>query len=358
MKPAFVLAVSMVMLCLFLVDKFLAGVERKELVSEAASLHRQGAELLAEGQAQAAIGPLQRAATLVRSNRSYRVALANALLAVGRLTETETILRDLLESDSNDGAANLSMARLQARLDQRGEAEAYYHRAIYGTWPAGHHATEVRMELAEFLAKHGEQEQLLSELLLLQDEAKGKPAAQRRVADLFLIAGSPARARETYRSLLKHDPNDAYAYLGMAETELVVGDFGAAQTSLRRALRHSPGDPKIEQRLHLSSVLSMLDPTPRRLTSKEKYQRSVSLLGLANASLTTCLHESGDVEKIQPLLDKAEQQHPARRSVTNEMAESLLDLAAELWKARVEVCGTPDSANGDPLPILMHKIGE
>jgi tetratricopeptide (TPR) repeat protein len=358
MKPGFVISVAVLMLCLFFVDKFLAGVEHREFVREATSLYRQGEELLAKGRAVEAIGPLQRAVVLVRANRGYRLAFANALLAAGRFREAELNLRGLLESDSNDGPANLSMARLQARLEHRREAEAYYHRAIYGTWPGGDRAAEVRIELAEFLAQHGEEQQLLSELLLLQDESKGKPEAQRRIAHLFLMAGSPGRARETWRLLLKQDPDDADAYLEVAEAELVMGDFGAAQNNFRRALRRRPGDSTIEARLQLASTLYQLDPTPRRLTSREKYERSVRVLGLARSALAACVQNAGAGHEIQPLLLKAEQQEKVRRAVTNEMAEARLDLATELWQARLRICSAPDSSGNDPLPVLMHKISE
>jgi hypothetical protein len=156
MKPAFLLSVFAIMVGLLFMDRFLASIERRELIAEAASLYRQGQELMAKGQALESIGLFRRSVTMARENRAYRLALANALLAVGRLAEARSNLEYLLELDSNAGAANLAMARLQAQLGNNRETEAYYHRAIYGTWSTGHQTTDVRVELAGFLAKQGE----------------------------------------------------------------------------------------------------------------------------------------------------------------------------------------------------------
>jgi hypothetical protein len=70
------------------------------------------------------------------------------------------------------------------------------------------------------------------------------------------------------------------------------------------------------------------------------------------------VQNAGAGHEIQPLLLKAEQQEKVRRAVTNEMAEARLDLATELWQARLRICSAPDSSGNDPLPVLMHKISE
>src|SRR5262245_13642485 len=116
MKPGFIICLGVIMAGLFFIDKFLVGLERRELISEAGSLYGKGQQLLAGGQAGAAIGPLQRAYTLERDNRNYQLALARALFGAGRLKEAESQLRKLLDRDSNDAATNLTMARLQVRF--------------------------------------------------------------------------------------------------------------------------------------------------------------------------------------------------------------------------------------------------
>jgi tetratricopeptide (TPR) repeat protein len=357
MKPGFILSISVFMAGLFFIDKFLAALERRELISEARSLYGKGAQLLADDQPAAAIATLQRAYTLTRDNRDYELALARALRRAGRLNEAESHLRKLLDRDSNDAATNLTMARLQVQLGNNRQAEAYYHRALYGTWPAGDHAGEVRMELIDFLAEKGEKRQLLSELLLVRDLPKQNAETQKKVGRLFLLAGSPARSEDIYRSLLRQDRDDAGAYVELAEAELAAGDFQDAQASLHSALRRKPDDSGTLERLRLASELSALDPTPRRLTSKDKYERSARVLDLAKASLAECAQREHAEQKVQPLIANAQPRHKTRSPVTNESAESLLASAEELWQARIQVCGAQVSA-GDPLPLLMHKVAQ
>lgn len=356
MKPGFLLSVFGIMLGLLFIDKLLASIERRELITEAASLYRQGEELMAKGQAPAAIGLLRRSVTMARENRAYRLALANALLAVGRLDEARSDLEYLLELDSNAGSANLAMARLQAQLGNSRETEAYYHRAIYGTWPSAHQTIGIRVELAEFLAQKGEDRQLLSELLLLQGSSTDDRAVQLTIANLFLKAGSPTRAAQTYRSLLRRYPNDVEAYSGLAESELLSGEYGMAMSNLRRALHRSPGDSRLVERLELATNLSTLDPTPRRLTSREKYRRSLAVLELAKTAAAGCAKQPSAQPEIEPLLATATRPLNVRRSVTNELSESLLDAATALWEAKTRLCGVSDSSSRDPLPVLMHKI--
>jgi tetratricopeptide (TPR) repeat protein len=353
---SFILQLAAMMLALFLADGFLASLERRELRGEARSFYLRGERLLAQGKAREAVEPLQHSHALVRDNGTYQLALARAMLAAGRLNEAESNLRLLLESDSNDGEANLHMARLQVRFGKNREAEAYYHRAIYGTWPDGDHRSGVRLELARFLSRLGEQKRLLSELLLLQDESAADSAMRKKIASLFIVAGSPLRAADTYRSLLRENPDDPDVYLGLAEAELASGDYDSAQMSRHRALRRRPGEESIQKRLQLVSTLTGLDPTVRRLTSKEKFARSTRLLGLVKADLVQCAQAKHAGQTLQPLISEVERQQRSTRSVTNESAESLLDLTERLWQARLQACGTPASAAMDPLPLLMSKV--
>jgi predicted Zn-dependent protease len=357
MKPGFLLSVTAIMVALFFGNRFLASLEQREILGEAESLYKRGEQLLAGGKAAEATEPLHRAHALVRGNPRYQLALARALLAARRLREAELNLRELLERNSNDGAINLAMARLEVQAGNQREAEAFYHRAIYGTWPAGGHPSEVRMELAEFLARSGEEKQLLSEVLLLQGESGHGAEMQKKVARLFLTAGSPGRAADGYRSLLRENPGDVEAYLGLAEAEMMAGHFNAAQSNLRSALRRKPEDAAIQQRLEFAARLSALDPTLRRLPSKEKFNRSNEVLELAKEDLAACTHDGKTKQMIVPLLTMANRQQMVKRPMTNESAEALLALAEDLWRARIQVCGQPSSRN-EPLPLLMQKIAQ
>lgn len=345
------------MLGLFVLDQFLATVEHNELASEARSHYKSGQQLLAAGRPKDAVHELSRAYALDRSNRAYQLALAQAQTAAGDFAGAETNLRSLLDRDSNDGPTNLAMARLLARSAEPVEAEAYYHRALYGTWPAGTSPRGVRMELIDFLAKEGAHKELLPELLLLQDESRGQHDVDEKAARLFLAAGSPARAANVYRTIIHQQPDDVEAYKGLGQAELAQGDFNAAQRNFLAALRHAPGDKQIIELLHSTSLLSSLDPTPRRLASQEKFDRSIRILEMAENDLSACSQPQSHPD-IAALVTQADQlrTQKIKGPVANEMSESRLGLAEQLWDARTKDCAQQPPAPDDPLPLLMHKL--
>ncbi|MGJ5817740.1 tetratricopeptide repeat protein [Paludibaculum fermentans] len=357
MKPGFILSVLAIVLGLIVVDQFLARLERNEILSEAGAHYQEGVRLLSRGDAAGAVKLLERAHVLQRGNRGYQLALAEALLAAGRLVDAEEELRPVLSADSNAGDANLTMARLQVKLGNDPEAEAYYHRAVYGKWANAGPADEVRMELAQFLAEAGQPQKLLAEVLLIQSDAKDDVDRQRKIAHLLLVAGSPARAAEGYRKVLRGRADDVEALSGLAEAEMALGEYSSAQASLRRAQGLRTGDSQIEARLAFVSELSALDPTPRRLASKEKFERSRKVLELAKTDLRICGQLKGAMGQLQQALDDVELKEKQMRSMDNESAEVLLDFAQSLWRSRQQTCTTPVPEN-DPLPLLMNKIGQ
>jgi len=354
MKPRLISLVIVIMASLFFLDRFLAGLEHAEVVNQARSFYAQGEALLSSGRAADAVPALQRAYALAREDRQYQLALAQALFSAGRLNEAESLLRQLLDRDSNDGPSNLLMARLEARSGDNQQAEAYYHRAVYGTWPSPERAYQVRMELAAYLANNGDQRQLLSELLVLEDSAPKDSAMQEKIAGLFLKAGSPPRAADAYRLIIQKHPDETAAYLGLADAELAQGDFRLTEASLRNALRERPDDQSIEDKLDFVRTLRDLDPTPRNLTSKEKLDRSLGLLDMVKTDLAECAESRHQTDRAEALLESAERMEKLKKPATNELAESVLSLAEQLWQMRKEVCGAPSP--NSPLPALMLKV--
>jgi thioredoxin-like negative regulator of GroEL len=186
---ASVALIAVVIAALATIDVFLAKTERAELQNEAQQFYLDGSRLLAEGKAAQAVDLLRRAHVLARQNPDYELELINALMAAGKLAEAEPLMNDVLQRQPNDGRANLIAARLMTNERRTTDAEAYYHRAIYGEWAsdAAVHRISARMELIEFLVANGEKQKLLAELLPLEEEARSNPAIAKRLAHLRLI---------------------------------------------------------------------------------------------------------------------------------------------------------------------------
>ena len=348
--PAATLAliVLVIMVALYGIDKFLAVQEHNELEQEASSHCKAGQELMKEGKPRQAIVDFARAHAIDRSNREYQLSLATAQLADGQLSAARSTLDDVLDEDSNDGRANLLMARLMAKDGHFKDADSYYHRAIYGEWPPNSSSptAKARLELANMLVDHGSNQELLSEVLLLDNEPAQDLATKKQIAALFLRGRSAQHAADAYRRLISEDPSDAYIFVGLGQAEILAGNYHAAENAFLNALRRRLDDAHIQAQLEMVAKLATLDPTVRRLSAAEKYRRSVAIRDLARNELNACFPNAAPVkpEKIQG-------------PVNNEMAEARLDEAEQLWKHRQEDCREPASPR-DPLPLLMKKLAQ
>jgi tetratricopeptide (TPR) repeat protein len=356
--PGTAIAVACSMIALYGIDRSLARLETNEVESEAQGLYAAGQKLLNTGRPGEAVDAFQRAHSLDRTNRDFELSLAAAQLAAGKAGDAERALSDALNRDSNDGRANLLMARVLKAEGRFDDAVSYYHRAIYGAWPsqAGRERTDARLELADQLAKRGRDQELLSEVLLLDNDAQGDPILARKVAELYLQAGSAGRAAAAYHALIRANPRDADAYVGLGEAELERGDYHAAHSAFAAALRDRPEDPKAAARVRLADQLAELDPTSRRLSSREKFRRSQQILSLTEDATVNCLRGQTSNE-LHDLLAAAAKLRAERAPATptNEAAEARLELAGRIWKSRLRSCSAPP-APADSLTIIHKKI--
>jgi tetratricopeptide (TPR) repeat protein len=343
--------VLLIIFALWSIDVFLAKTERVEVRTEANGFYLEGTRLLESGKPADAAEVLRRAYTAVREDRRYQMQLAAALMAAGKPDEAEGLLDDVLQKNSNDGQANLFTARLMVRKGDVASAEAYYHRAIYGSWDGNALTQQIqpRLELVDLLAGQHASKEMLAELLPLEGQAQGNAPLQKQIAHLYIVAGSPARAINVYHSLLQANSEDSDVYRGLGEAELSIGDYHQAQAAFLNALRRNPEDSTARKRLELASSMTALDPTPRRLSSKEKYARSMRILGLARNAFQAC-------GQAEDLLTSANAALLAKTqpSFTNELAEQQLSLAEKLWKARPASCEPSD----EPLRLIMEKLAQ
>ncbi|MGD1091928.1 MAG: tetratricopeptide repeat protein [Bryobacteraceae bacterium] len=339
---------------LFIVDTFLVKMEQAEDRAEAARLFAEGRKLMDQGRSADAVERLNDAVAIERNNREYRLALAEALLAAGRLDDAESKLNDLLQEDSTDGAANLMMARVMVREGKITEGISFYHRAIYGRWTnqAAQNRDAARFELIDLLVRQNAKEDLLAELLPLQDEALDDLATRKKIGRLFIVAGSPARAAEVFRAILRRHPQDADAYAGLGEAEFASGNYPTAQTDFITASRLNPDDETVRKRLDLCNQVLALNPTRRGLDPAERYRRSHQLLEMA---LDEANHCSGAQELLDEAAKAVKRAVPASRQ--GEVSEMDIDLAEQIWQARKKDC-KQESAVPEALDLVLAKLAQ
>ncbi len=365
--------VVLVIAALTALDLFLSKTQQTELESAAQQFYRDGTQALKDGKANQAVELLRRAHALARRNGAYQLALIEALAAAGKIDETEPLMTDILDREPNDGRANLIAARLSLQRGRITDAESYYHRAIYGEWPAspgdaqGRHGANrqriaVRMELIQVLAARGKKQELLAELLPLEEEAGNDAEIEKKLGTLFLRAGSPSRAADVYRALIQQEPRNPAAYAGLGEAELEEGDYRAAKAAFITAFAHDREDASVRERMELSNTMTALDPTPRRLSSAEKYRRSMHILDLSRTSLDECLtsHPGAGSSDSEELLGAAQQSLSSKppAHVTNELSEQTLGLAERIWQARMKACGESTATDEEPLRLIMARLAQ
>jgi Tfp pilus assembly protein PilF len=334
-------------------DLFLAGLDRRESAARAAAEYSAGVTLLREGRADGATERFGNAVSIDRTNVRYSLALADAMLEEGKLTDAEATLRALLDRAENDGAVNLTMARVMVREGHADEAKAYFHRAIFGRWGADSAARrrQTRFELIDLLAKSGSSRELLAELLPFEEVPPDSVALRRRLGGLFLQAGSPARAGAMYREVLRHDPEDGDAYAGMGEAALAAGNLRTARADFAEAARLRPDDPKIASRRALADTVLALDPTERGIAASEQYARSRALLARTVDDVGTCGPLAGALaDSARRMLSRA--LGPTRASV----GEAMVSLAIGVWDARPAPCRTP--RNDDALRLVQNRLAQ
>jgi Tfp pilus assembly protein PilF len=221
----------------------------------AATWYRDGVRKFTSGDTEGAVDSFRKATAIDRENRTYVLAMADALAAANHNMEAQQALQQLREEDPTNAEVNLHLARLAAKRGNIPEAVLYYHSALDGMW-AGPKAQEqrrnIRIELIQFLIARHDENRALSELLVLDTELPDKAAAHVQVAKLFAEAEDLRHALNDFTEALQLDPHDVDAMGGAGAVAFSLGDRHKARHFLEEAEAH--GD-KSAQTLQLLTQL-------------------------------------------------------------------------------------------------------
>ena len=334
-------------------DVSLAAIDRRESAAHAASAYEHGLALLRAGDAGAALEEFRGAVELDRTNVGYSLALSEAMLEAGHASDAESTLKVLLTRTENEGAVNLTMAHVMVREGRVNDAKAYFHRAIFGRWGADSvsRRTGARFELIQLLTEHGAPAELLAELLPFEDVSPDSVALRRRLGRLFLLAGSPARAANMFRSVLRLDAGDGDAYAGLGEAALALGNFRTAKADFVEAVARRPDDIHLRDRVALVDTILALDPTANDLSRDERGARSRVLLTRTLDALARCGEPAtAETASARQLLG-AEATPVAGRGT----GDAMVAAAIALWSARSSRC---DAAMSDEaLRAVLGRLG-
>ncbi len=354
-----VLAIAAALIVLFAFTASLSRGYHEQRDERGKENFRVGQALAAAARPQEAAQHFRTALAYDRDNIDYRLALALALMEMERFTEAESRMKEVLARDPTNGLANRRMARLLARQDRSREAFDYYKRAIYGLWTddAASNRLATRIELIEILARNGPSKLLLPELLELQAETPTEPAIRRRLAEYFIHAEAPDHAARILRDLVATGTKERglLTLLGVAEYQ--TANYDAAAVALQQALRNDKEDPQARDVLAKVNVILSLDPTSRRVSVRERFRRSRTVL----AETVLLFEKCSGARKPgtdQVLLLESGHKHLAAEVLAAERAEatdSNIQLSLALWSEKGKLCGPPPS-DEEALARLMEKL--
>jgi tetratricopeptide (TPR) repeat protein len=264
----------------------------------------RGEEALKRSRPAGAVEDFRNALAYSPDNDTYRLRLAQALMADHRPQEARSHLLSLWEKEPGDGTINLELARLAVMWGDTRQAVRYYHAAIYGVWPNEPmgHRLQVRFELSEYLLqRHSPQdtEDAQAELVALAAELPLQDAvAQTHLGTMLMQAGLYARALGAFRNALTDQPDLIPALKGAGESAFYIGEYQTARQYLLPVVAQQPQDHESIQLLNVAESVMKLDPFERGLSSQERARRAVRDFQLALTRAQSCTNPPADLAAL------------------------------------------------------------
>ena len=305
-----------------------------------------------------AITDYRNALAYSRQNFAYRLRLAQALAASGRLRQARAYLLSLWSEQPANSIVNRELAHLSAQQGAFEDAVRYYHGAIYGVWPdnAEQQRRDTRFQLVEYLLQHHQTQAADAELIALSGELPRDPAPLTRAARLLMSAGDFSRAFGLFREAAEIDRRDAGAFAGAGQAAFRSADYLNAQHYLQRAVALSPDDAASDNLLKIARTILDLTPYQRGISSAERSRRVMNAIGLAQARVRHCLESqssglgsllaSGDLQSDGAQLDSIKASlSPSALAQDSDLVDSVMDLIGRIEQDSTKVCGEPQGAD-------------
>jgi Flp pilus assembly protein TadD len=339
----------------FFLTKALAASNRDLNVRNAAEWYGRGQRSARAGRIDEAIDAFRRATVRNREDRTYVLALANALVLKHDYDGARGLLLRLRETAPEDGQINLDLARVAAARDDVTEAMRFYHDALYAPWPVDHMEQRrgVRLELIRFLLTHNQAARAEAELLAAAADSPDDRAHHVELANLFTQAGDDRHALEHLQRALHFDPKNPTL---LADAGLAA--FRQAQYPLAQRFFHplpsrpdAAGNPP-----EVVDFILSRDPMATRIGLRERQERLDSDLLYAQQRLRACVAQGGGEADatLQTELDAAMSQHP--RAVDQDSLESALELIVRVESSTIRRCGPP-TAMDQALLLIAREHG-
>ena len=298
-------------------------------------------------------------------NYDYQLNLSEALIGLKRTDEARSYLVNLWDEQPEDGLVNLELARIAAQRGETGQAQRYYHNALYATWPADQEdkRRETRLELIEFLLGIHELKQAQPELIALEENLGDEPAEQQRVGDLFLSAQDYEHALSAFRTVLKSDPQNHAALAGAGFAAFQLGQFPLAEHYLQSAAADNFIDAASAERLKTTQLVLSMDPFRRQVSVAHRDELVVKAFETAGERLKACGIAPSTVMPGAATTNLADSWAKMKPDVSlqglrrhPDLVENAMDLVFRIERQTNMTCGPPTGS--DLALLLIAKLHE
>jgi len=336
----------------YVFTKSMAAKEQQMDVRTAAIWYREGQRQFSSGQIDLAIDSYRKATTDALRDRTYALALANALAAGNHDEEARQTLLRLREADPEEAEINSQLARIAAKHIEVDDAVGYYRNALYGRW-AGTQVDErklqLRVELIRFLLVHQQRNIALSELLILEADLPRSAAAHVETARLFLQTGDAQHALKNYDAAIELDKDDLDALTEAGETAFRGEDYPRTERYLRAAAKLNPENENTRRLLSVTEMVLSGDPLAPHLAMQEERERLLRGLTQATERLQGYLSHTSDgreISQLNALREQAltmESELNSKDPPDSEQTKTGVDLIYAIEKATSTAGREPDS---------------
>ncbi len=342
--------------------------------SRGRKLYEQGLRAAAADQYDNAIATFRAALTCDPSNSQYQLSLARALRDSDnnkdnpRLEEAESYLLALWQRTPQDGAINLALARVAAHQGNIEEAIRYYHNAMYGVWSTNFDAnrTKVRIELIQFLMKHGARDKAESELLGLAAALPPNPAAHLEAAELFAQNDDWDNALAQCREVLHIEPANRAALACSGQAAYYTGNYPLAQRYLQAAVSVDPQDKESREKLATTELILKTNPFRSYISDAERNRRIAVAFAQAESRLSECAQKNGaDLKTLVPTspLGALQARWIAVRpdvarlhlAAETDLPDTIMDVVFQIEQQTATVCGAPQGIDEALLLISQRR---
>lgn len=277
---------------------------------------------------------------------TYQLALAELLVADGRLPEAETLLREMIERDPDNAQLRVKLATLLAGAGRAEDAEQSLRAAL----AADPQSVHLRFALAAFLESAGRQAEAVRVYQQIADKqprsADGLAARNRLIK--LLLPTDRDRAKDLLAVLLADAPDNVDGLLVRAALFIEEGELARAIGDLRSALARQPASTRallaLARVYALNREMALAEETYRRLLAVDPGNLE------AMRELGDLLAATGDPEEAEQWLRRARKLGADDRQLGLTLVKTLLarrDFAAAEREARRLLAsgGAEDIAN-------------